>query len=204
MKVAFGWLAWQSQGENPPAISGQIDAGSGTLLNIPLQNISLTIGDDTDGSTDLVFRTGLSGIANVLLSIDTEIAQDGTTFDAAFDIRDTDAFFAHIQTLHPKPVPDALRAIGPLRIDLDYRKERRFEGGPFPFVLAASSAGNPLLKGNILFYADTQELRGSAETTETLATAMQEYFTIDTNKRTGGALRLDGTLGQLLKDDQAE
>jgi hypothetical protein len=197
----MGWFSWNSQTEGIASLAGQIDAGSGTLFNLPLQNISLTVGG-TAQSADLLFRTGLSGTTSMLLSADTKITPTNSTFDAVLDIADSDAFFTHIHTLRPKEAPEILRALGPFRLSMDYREDRRFEGGPFPFELTANAAAGSILKGNILFYPDTLEMRGSAEMDETLATALQEYLSIAKEKRTGGALRLDGQLKDLLATEE--
>lgn len=196
-----GWLSWQSRGEELPQISGQIDAGSGTLFALPLSNINLTMGH-ADKAIDLMFRTGLSGIENVRLSLDSKITQEDNHFDGALDIPDSDAFFTYIQTLHPKNVPDALRSLGPVRVGLAYREDRRFTGGPLPFALTALSTDTTLATGNILIYPDTLELRGSAQMSEPLAEAVQLYFGIAKDKRTGGALRLDGEVKSLLEGAQ--
>ncbi len=198
-----GWFNWNGESADVPIVTGQIDVGSGTIFGLPLQNISATIGG-TARETDIMFRTGLSGTNSALLSMDTKVSAAGTRYDAALDIKDTETFFAHVQTLQPKTVPEALRFLGPLRVYMNYREDRRFTGGPLPFELRAQAAGKNIVDGNILIYPDAFELRGSAQMDETLAIAVQEYFSIAADKRTGGALRLDGDIRALFAPDKGE
>lgn len=191
-----GWFNWNGQSSDVPTLSGQIDIGSGTLFNMPLQNISLTAGGTTE-ETDILFRTGLSGTSSMMLSMDTKLSPTGNSYDAVLDIKNADTFFTHVQTLNPKAVPDALRQLGSTQVYLDYREDRRFTGGPLPFELRAIADEKRATTGNILIYPDTLELRGSAQMEEPLAIAVQQYFGIATDKRTGGALRLDGSIKDL-------
>lgn len=197
-----GWFAWNAPSSGNATLSGQIDAGSGTLFDLPLQDIALTIGGTTQ-ETDIMFRTGLSGTDAMRLSMDTKITQTGTSYDAVLDIKDTDMFFSHVQTLQTKEIPSDLRFIGPVRAYFDYREDRRFTGGPLPFELRAISHDKQIAQGNILIYPETMELRGSAEMSESLARAMQAYFGIADDKRTGGALRLDGDIRHLMQSGPA-
>lgn len=196
-----GWFTWNAPAGGIASLAGQIDAGSGTLFDLPLQDMALTIGGTTQ-DTDILFRTGLSGTDTMRLSMDTKITSRGTSYDAVLDLKDTDLFFAHVQTLQPKTVPDDLRLLGPLRVYFDYREDRRFTGGPLPFELRAVSNDKNIARGNILIYPDTLELRGSAEMEEKLAIALQQYLGIAPDKRIGGALRLDGDIRRLMEKEK--
>lgn len=195
-----GWLSWQSHADENTKIAGQIDAGSGTVFDLPLRNITFTIGGNAQ-KMDMVFRTALTGSAPAEFSADLRLGGDSKLFNMVLDIHDSAAFFSDIQTLRPQPVPPVLRDIGALRLHLDYQAARRFESGPYPFSLRAISADADILTGNILIYPDTLELRGSAETDEDLAAAIQDYFSIADDKRTGGALRLDGKADSLFRKE---
>ncbi len=195
-----GWFTWNADESNAPVLAGQIDAGSGTLFGMPLQDIALTVGGTTQDA-DIMFRTGLSGTNAMRLSMDTKITPAGTVYDAVLDITNTENFFSYVQTLQPKEVPPDLRFLGALRVYFDYREDRRFSGGPLPFELRAATAEKQIVKGNILIYPDTLELRGSAEMQEPLAAALQTYFGIAADKRTGGALRLDGDIKNMMTSE---
>lgn len=199
MSRLAGWFTWNAPAGSAATLAGQIDAGSGTLFDLPLQDMALTIGGTTQ-DTDILFRTGLSGTDTMRLSMDTKITPSGTSYDAVLDIKDTDLFFSHVQTLQPKDVPQDLRFLGPLRVYFDYREDRRFTGGPLPFELRASNNDKNIAKGNILIYPDTLELRGSAEMEEALAIAVQKYLGIAPDKRIGGGLRLDGDIKRLMDE----
>lgn len=193
-----GWLAYSAQ-KDTNALSGQIDAGSGTLFNLPLQNIGLVLGGDFQ-NLDLLFRTGLSGVPGFAFSIDAQTSPEKSVFESVLKISDTKNLFAYLEKRKKgKILPQALQEYGPVSFHLSYLEERRFEGGPLPFSLSAQTKEESSLSGHLLFYPGTLEIRGSAEMEEDIAKALQDYLSIPEKNRSGGVLRLDGSIKDLLR-----
>ena len=193
-----GWLTYTGQ-KDPGALTGQIDAGSGTMFDLPLQNIGLVLGGDFQ-NIDLLFRTGLSGLPGVAFSIDAQTGPERSIFESVLNIPDTKKLFAYLEkTKKGKTPPETLRDLGAVSVHLDYLEDRRFKGGPLPFSLTALREEKSSLNGHLLFYPGTLDVRGSAEMDEALAGALQDYLSIPEENRSGGALRLDGSVKDLLR-----
>lgn len=200
----FGWISASLPSPGAlPVFSGEIEAGSGDIFSVPIQNILMSFATDVK-TLKFTARTQASGIKGITLSVDTDLSDTAHLAQWVLDIADTRNFFDYLSALpnkqkSPAP-PDALMDIGQLTIKLAYQADRRFANGPLPFSLTATSNTKNLLGGNILLYPDTFDVRGTAETSPDIAHALGAWLSLPNDKIGTTFLRLDGNVKKMLKN----
>lgn len=181
--VAEGKYEWQSQ----------LEAGSASFMDVPLQNITL-VNEYKDNTANGILRSGISGMPDVLFSGDFSRMDDEALFTAILSGKNLGNFLDYIEeaTGRKKTIRDALVEAGEFKLVTTFEAEKRFVGGPLPFSVNLTTSGTKSIDGNFLFYPDTLDLRGSLETNEEMAQAMQDYFKIPPENMRQNFIRLDG------------
>ncbi|MFA5592008.1 MAG: hypothetical protein WC989_01675 [Micavibrio sp.] len=199
-----GWIG-ANLTDGRHSIETQLEAGSANLMNVPLHNLSL-IASHNDGSNNVIVRSGLSGMPDVLFTADYLKPGDTASFQSVLSGQNLGMLLDYIEeaTGHQKVIRDALVNAGMFRMTLDFDAAKRFVGGPLPFVIALQMNGEPSLSGNALLYPDTFDLRGSLETSEELATALQNYFKIPPSMMRQNYIRLDGNIRSLFYSEEGQ
>lgn len=181
--VAEGKYEWQSQ----------MEAGSASFMDVPLQNITL-VNEHKDGTTNGIVRSGVSGMPDILFTGDFSRADDISLFTAILSGKNLGNFLDYVEeaTGRKKIIRDALIDAGEFQLVTKFEAEKRFVGGPLPFSINLTTDGKKSVDGNFLFYPDTLDLRGSLETDDQMAQAMQDYFKIPPENMRQNFIRLDG------------
>jgi len=176
-------------------LESQMDAGSATFMDVPLQNLSLVTSYGA-GMTNIIFRSGISGMPDVLFTADLLRNDTGPVFTAALSGQNLGMFLDYIEeaTGRPKEIRPELVDFASFRFKMDFESDKRFVGGPLPFFIGLASNDQSVMQGNILVYPDTLEVRGSLETSDELALAFQDYFKISSENMRQNYIRLDGDL----------
>ncbi len=181
--VAEGKYEWQSQ----------MEAGSASFMDVPLQNITL-VNEYKNGLGNGIIRSGVSGMPDVLFTGDFSRAKEESFFTAILSGKNLGNFLDYIEeaTGRKKVIRDAFVEAGPFQLITKFEAEKRFVGGPLPFSVSLTTDGKTSVDGNLLFYPDTLDLRGSLEADDEMAQAMQEYFKIPPENMRQNFIRLDG------------
>ena len=197
-----GWLALELASGNY-IIQNQFDAGSATFMDVPLQNISV-VNDLNVKTGSSIVRAGISGMPDILFTMDYTRNIEDQSMTAALKGKNLGGFldFIEEQTKKPKTISDALLELRDFKLLGQFQPEKRFVGGPLPFGITLYSEDNKILDGNILFYTDNFDVRGSLETTEDMAQAMQAYFKIPSENIKQNFIRLDGDAKRFLQLEQ--
>ncbi len=198
-----GWISVQVTGSDF-RVQSQIDSGSGTLFDLPLQGTSL-IADAGTAQADIMFRTGISAVPDALITADYTGTALKSTFHAVMKGQSLSRLLTHIESVRKdgRAAPAILRDIEEFELDAIYLPERRFAQGPLPFSLAFENNGQKSINGNFLIYPDNMDVRGSIETTPAMAQALKNYFVIAPGKIEGNFIRLDGNVGLLFQKENA-
>lgn len=199
-----GWIS-VSANNNKKYISGQLDAGSGALFDIPTNNISLLIGKE-EGYYPILFRAEASGIENVRLTMDMHLSAkpEETTFNTSLDIGNVSDFLNLLKQQKVKPdLPDP-KKIEQANILLTYMPERRFSGGPIPFDIQIKEKMKESLKGTFLIYPDSLDIRGTAEAEEDMVKFLKSLLSISDQNISGNVIRLDGNLKNSLQHPNSQ
>lgn len=181
--VAEGKYEWQSQ----------MEAGSASFMDVPLQTITL-VNEYKDGASSGIIRSGVSGMPDVLFTGDFSRAKEESFFTAILSGKNLGSFLDYIEeaTGRKKVIRDALVEAGAFQLVTKFEAEKRFVGGPLPFSVSLTTDGKTSVDGNLLFYPDTLDLRGSLEADDEMAQAIQEYFKIPPENMRQNFIRLDG------------
>ncbi len=191
-----GWITYDET-KTPMTLAGQIDIGTGRFHDLALNRISLVIGGSRL-APDILFRSGLSGHPDLLFSLDYS-GGENAVFKTVLKAGNLTPVF---ETLDPdKNVPEALTQLENVDLSLTYKPERRFPAGPYPFEILLKEDKKETLKGTALFYPDTLDLRGSAQSNELLAKAIANYFGLDPDDQNDSFLRLDTSLKSWFKTE---
>ena len=91
---ASGWLDYKKAPDTPIEVSGQIDAGAGSVFRTAVKNISVVLGKarQTDDVMNLVLRAKAAGVDDATLSTDIEFSHVQKKIIAAQSVIDTRAF----------------------------------------------------------------------------------------------------------------
>lgn len=181
--VAEGKYEWQSQ----------MEAGSASFMDVPLQNITL-VNEHKNGTTSGIIRSGVSGMPDVLFTGDFTRSEKDAVFTSILSGKNLGSFLDYVEeaTGRKKTIRDALVEAGEFQLLTKFEAEKRFVGGPLPFSVNLTTAGATSVNGNVLFYPDTLDIRGSLETNDEMAQAMQDYFKIPPENMRQNFIRLDG------------
>jgi hypothetical protein len=162
-------------------------------MDVPLQNLSL-VNEHKDGKSSGIFRSGISGMPDVLFTADMARSDGNDFFTAILAGKNLGSLLDYIEeaTGHKKIIRDALVDAGPFQFTTKFEAEKRFVGGPLPFSVTLNTKGQKTVDGNILLYPDTLDVRGSLETNTEMAQALQDYFKIPSTNMRQNFIRLDG------------
>lgn len=187
-----GWIGATVTGESH-TLQTQLEAGSAAFMDVPLQNLALT-GSYNAGKGALVFRSGISGMPDIVYAADIGLDSNNQYFQSHLSGKDLGMFLDYIEevTGHSKIIRPALLDAGAFDFVMGFEPEKRFVGGPLPFSISLLASGEKSVSGNILYYADTFEMRGALETNMDMASAIQEYFKIPSEAMRQNFIRLDG------------
>lgn len=178
-----GKYEWQSQ----------MEAGSASFMDVPLQKLSL-VSEYGNGETSVIFRSGVAGMSDILFTADLSKSDKADMFTANLSGKNLGSFLDYVEesTGRKKTIRDALINAGEFSMVTRFEAEKRFVGGPLPFSLTLTTDAAQSVSGNILFYPDTLDVRGSLETTTAMAQALQDYFKIPAANMRQNFIRLDG------------
>ncbi len=173
----------------------QMEAGSASFMDVPIQTLSL-VSAYRDGETNLVFRSGVSGMPDVLFTADMIKKDNAPVFNAALTGKNLGMLLDYIEeaTGHVKNIRPELIEAGQFQFSMNFEPEKRFVGGPLPFSLSLLTDGDESVKGNVLYYPDTLEVRGALETEMGMASALQDYFKIPSTSMSQNFIRVDGDI----------
>lgn len=175
------------------SIQSQIEAGSASFMSVPLQTVSL-IADLNSEKKNLIVRSGVSGMPDILFTADMTGADDSRNFTAILKGKNLGGLLDYIDevTKTEKIIDEQLLAMREFELTTTFQPEKRFVGGPMPFGITLQTGEDKTLDGNVLFYPDTFDVRGSLETEPDLALALRDYFKIPSENIKQNFIRLDG------------
>lgn len=181
--ASAGKYEWQSQ----------MEAGAATFMDVPLQKLSM-VNEYKNGTSSGIFRSGVAGLNDVLFTADLTKAENADNFTAILSGKNLGNFLDYIEetTGQKKVIQNQLIESGAFSLTTKFEPEKRFVGGPLPFSIALSTDNKETLGGNLLFYPDTLDVRGSLETAPGMAQALQDYFKIPSANIKQNFIRLDG------------
>jgi hypothetical protein len=196
-----GWVDL-SAGLDNATVQTQMEAGSASLMGVPLQNLSLTY-ETQNKNENLIFRAGVSGLLNALITADYLKTGEDQMFQATLKGESLSDFLRHVstETGHDNPVGQAIDKDEPFEIRMTLQPERRFPKGPEPFNLVMNIDEQKKVEGNLLFYLQTMQMRGSLETNAEMSAALGKYFKIPQNNITENFIRVDTNLSPLFKPE---
>ncbi len=187
-----GWIGTTVTGNNY-ILQTQLEAGSASFMDVPLQNLALT-GSYNAGKGAVIFRSGISGMPDITYTADIGIDAQNQFFQSHLSGKNLGNFLDYVEevTGHSKTIRPALLGAGPFDFVMSFEPEKRFVGGPLPFSLSLETGGEKSVSGNILYYPDTFDMRGALETNMDMASAIQDYFKIPSEAMRQNFIRLDG------------
>ncbi len=194
-----GWLGI-SLDQHGYALQNQMEAGSATFMNVPLSNLTL-VQEFTPSEGNLLFRASVSGMQDVLFTADMIRSAGKETFKSSLSGKNLGNLldYAGEVTKTDKTIRDELLHVENFEAHFDFESEKRFVGGPLPFSVTLNTPDEKLVSGNVLFYPDTYDVRGSLETTNDMALALQDYFKIPSSSMKQNYIRLDGNARKILE-----
>lgn len=199
IKRGTGWITFKNQGEQTDT-TAQLDAGSGDILNIPVNNISLLL-SQKDDSYPVLLRTTASDIQDVNLYGDFKFSKniESQAFDVLLEIKDPNLFANYLK--QQNIIKDAQKGTnyptGQTNIYLSYDPQNRFADGPFPFSIKSTQNGEDNLAGTFLIYPSKLDLRGTAQGDNDIIAFMQTLLMIDNKDVSDGNIRLEKNLKSL-------
>ncbi len=187
-----GWIGASASAGNYEWQS-QMEAGAATFMDVPLQKLSM-VNEYKNGSTSGLFRSGISGLNDVRFTADLIKTDGGDNFTAILSGKNLGDFLDYIEeaTGRKKVIQDDLLDAGAFSLVTKFEPEKRFVGGPLPFSVDLTTDNKNTVNGNLLFYPDTLDVRGSLETAPDMARALQSYFKIPAENMKQNFIRLDG------------
>jgi hypothetical protein len=174
-------------------------------MDVPLQEISL-VNDSGNTKDDVLVRSGISGMPDILFTADMSRTDKNQSFVATLKGDNLGGFLDYIDqvTKADKKIDERLLSLREFRLTGSFQPDKRFVGGPMPFGVALEADGDTLLNGNVLFYPDTFDVRGSLETKDNIAPALQDYFKIPSANIVQNFIRLDGDARKFFNVDAAD
>lgn len=164
-----GWAHAQKKAKEGMSASVQIQAGSAKILKIPFQSFDAFF-NHNDEKQSLSVRAHAAGYPEIRFLADADFAKEREygsiqiLSNSAKNLLDLIVFTELVD-------PDVLNKIDvddikDTSISLQLQPERRFVGGPLPFVASVSSEEETLLDGNFLLYPDESRIKGALEITD--------------------------------------
>ncbi len=198
-----GWLAL-AMTDKSYSLQNQFEAGSATFMGVPLQSLSI-VDDLSSEKSNSIVRAGISGMPDILFTADYTRNLKDQSLTAILKGKNLGGFldFIEEQTKTQKSISEELLGLRDFQITGQFQPDKRFVGGPLPFGITMTSGDDKIMDGNVLIYPDTFEVRGSLETNESMAQALQSYFKIPLEQVKQNFIRLDGDAKKLLKFEEA-
>lgn len=199
-----GWAGLDIEGSNF-SFQSQMEAGGASLFQIPLHNVTL-VNDHHADQASMMFRAGIAGMGDTILTADYSRQTEDQSFTALLhgpslsDLLD----FARQSGKPQKTLREPLARAGEFTATLSYQPDRRFVGGPLPFAVSLAAGDEKPAAGNMLFYPDTFDVRGSVETDTAMASALQSYFKIPSENLSRNFIRLDGNARRFFEGSGSE
>lgn len=188
-----GWLG-TSVAKDGFNVQSQMEAGSASFMDIPLHDLSL-VNDHSMTQNSVIFRSGIAGQPDVHYAADYLQNEKSLMFTSILKGENLGRFLHLVEATSKtkKAVPSALDQSAAFELTSQFQPDRRFVGGPLPFTLTLTTNDKKQADGNLLFYPDTYDVRGSVETDTAMASAMQSYFRIPSANVKQNFIRLDGS-----------
>jgi len=187
-----GWISFSSDA----GLSGQMDAGSGTLIGLPLQSINV-ITNSKDDYYSLIIRSGVSGNKETDLSADIKFSNNIESQNFNFRLSSTD-FPSLLEYLLQQEIIDSpvkeKNSSEKLLFIASYLQDKRFADGPWPFEITASNDDKNSTNGVFLLYPKTQEIRGTAQGDENIISFFKTLLNQENNDNQENIIRLDENL----------
>lgn len=192
-----GWVSYGVTTANTN-LAMQLDAGNGKLFGLPAKNISLLMGQDTNGYP-IVFRSDIASLEEAKFSSDFYYTKDPAkrTFSANVNIPNQTAL---ITLLKNQSVIDSSKTIDvkdvkSLQGSINYTPEKRFAGGPLPFDIQLNQKD---LTGALLIYPDSFDVRGTMQGTTNIVGYLSNLLNIPDHNVTDETIRIDSNLKSLI------
>lgn len=197
-----GWVG-TAISKNGYTLQSQLEAGSATFMNVPLQTISM-VNDSKNAEDNVIVRSGISGMPDILFTADMRRTDKDQNFTATLKGKNLGGFLDYIDevTKTDKKISESLLKRRAFELTGTFQPEKRFAGGPMPFGLTLIADGDKILDGNVLFYPDSFNVRGSLESDTKTILALKDYFKIPSDNIVQNFIRLDGDAKKFLGVDE--
>lgn len=196
---AAGWISYNNK--NGHVFSGQIDAGSGSIVETPINNVSLLIGKNKE-NYPLLLRAEAAGVDGVTLTADMDITPSSNNYavTSSLSIKNGADFLEYIRKNYKNITDESSNSakFNNSEVLLTYLADRRFADGPLPFELSMRQKDKELLNGHILIYPKTLDVRGTAQTFNGVEKTLIPLFSIPKDKISDNVIRLDGNIKDLV------
>lgn len=158
---ADGWASFDKNS----GFSGQLNAGNGAFLTLPLQSVSIAA-STKDNYYPVIIRSQITGNPTSNIYADLNLSNDINAQDFNFRFEST-KFQSLLDYLLQRnfispPLADQ-NNLERFLFTATFLKDRRFVDGPWPFSIMASDQIYKDVNGVFLFYPHTQMMRGSAQ-----------------------------------------
>ncbi len=177
-------------------INLQLESGSGSFLQAPLNNIRFVVGNQ---NTDhhLIFRSTASGMPDVNLSADVAWAENFKLKSgiATLTMQSLQSFLTYLKDNNLfDNKQDNLDQFKNIEISISYLLERRFVNGPHPFEILITSDKKEILSGNFLIYPNSFEIRGTLNGDPSILSLMMQIIPLQHERLDKNNIRLDDHL----------
>ena len=194
---ASGWLSFDNATNN--SFSAQLDAGSGRVLGIPLQSISILSSQQQD-YFPVILRSNITGNKSAKLQADIHISNkiDNQHMNIEFKSADMKNLITYLTSNNILKQKSFNALPNEYQLSINYLKERRFDKGPWPFEIKATNLGNDSAKGVFLIYPDSLDIRGSAQGNKDILSFTNEMLSIKDINENPEMIRIDDNLKRYL------
>lgn len=197
---ATGWVNLENNPDKNQDIAIQMDAGNGTLLNIPLNNISFIL-NENEGAYPASFRAQASAIDGAKLFADFKISEEieKQNFEILFDIDNPKDFLRYLNNQNILKNTNNQDTIinKKTKIYLTYKAEDRFANGPMPFSLKIAEDNKDTGNGTFLIYPNSFDVRGTAQGNSSTINLLKTFLSIDDKSISDDNIRLDTNIKNL-------
>lgn len=203
-----GWASAKSENDNETIFATQLDAGSARIFNIPLNSLFFTY-SQSPHSVSSVLRTQVSGLTSSKLAGDYNFSEDKESGSVFFELQNTDDVKKFLKILN-NDTEQSYTRLGkkPLLLSATYQPDRSFASGPIPFEIELSTydLSETLLKGNVVLYPETLEIKGRLLGQNDAITDVKKLFP-DMNQSEKGVIIIEIQAQDMIKrflqqDDQ--
>ncbi len=192
---ADGWASYDIKN----GFSGQLNAGSGTFLTLPLQSVSIAA-SAKENYYPVIIRSQITGNPTSNIYADLNISNNIDAQDFNFRFESTQFEMLLDYLLQRKLISPQLAEQSNLERFLfiaNFLKDRRFVDGPWPFSIMVSDQVYKDVNGVFLFYPNTQMMRGSVQGNEDIISFLKLFLSKDQDT-SDNIIRFDDDLKQYL------